>query len=89
MFLSALQMCLKKLRGIRLSRATAESLIGNLGLSMDDIHTLPSSLERICSIWVSKESNPFIGDLIQALILTESTGRYASLICSTKGLFAS
>ena len=84
----ALQVCLKKLRGIRLPSATALALIGNLGLSPDDIHTLPSSLERICSIWISKETNPFIDVLIQALILTKSTGRYAALLSSSKGYFS-
>lgn len=84
-FLLALLLSLKKLRGVRLPRPTAEALIGNLGLSLDDILTLPSSLEKVCSIWISKESNPFLDDLVQALVLTRGTGRYASLVCSTNG----
>ena len=64
---------------------TVEALLGNLGLSLDDIHTLPSTLEKVCSIWREREANPFIDDLVQALVVTRTTGRYAALVCSTKG----
>jgi hypothetical protein len=64
---------------------TVEALLGNLGLSLDDIHTMPSTLARVYSIWMAREANPFIEDFIQALVLTKTTGRYASLLCSIKG----
>ena len=81
----ALQFSLRKLRDIKLPRPTAVALLGNLGLSPEDIFsTVPSSLERVCSIWVDRETNPFTDDLIQALVLTKTTGRYASLLCSTE-----
>ena len=83
--MAALQFSLQRLRGIKLPRPTMEALLGNLGLSLDDIHTVPSTLEKICSIWIARETNPFIEDLIQALVFTKTTGRYASLVCSTKG----
>ena len=83
--MAALQFSLRRLRGIKLTRVTVEALLGNLGLSLDNIHTLPSTLERVCSIWIDRETNPFIEDLIQALVITKTTGRYASLICSSKG----
>ena len=82
---SALQFSLSRLRGIKLPRVTVEALLGNLGLSLDDNHTLPSTLEKVCSIWREREANLFIDDLIQALVVTRTTGRYAALVCSTKG----
>ena len=83
--MAALQFSLQRLHGIKLPRPTVEALLGNLGLSLDDIHTVPYTLERVCSIWIARETNPFIEDLIQALVFTKTTGRYASLVCSTKG----
>ena len=84
-YFPALQFSLHKLRGIKLPRVTVEALFANLGLSLDDVHTVPFTLERVCSIWTAREINPFIEDLVQALVVTKTTGRYASLVCSTKG----
>ena len=36
-------------------------------------------------MWLLQESNPFLDDLIQALVLTKGTGKYASAICSVDG----
>ena len=83
--ISALQLSLQRLRGVKLPRVTVEALLCNLGLSLDDIHPMPSTLARVYSVWVARETNPFIEDFIQALVLTKTTGRYASLLCSTKG----
>ena len=83
--MSALQFSLDRLYGIKLPRVTVDALLGNLGLSLDDTRTVPSSLGRVYSTWVDRETNPYIEDFIQALVVTKTTGRYASLVCSNTG----
>ena len=87
----ALQLSMQRLRGVKLPRVTVEALLCNLSLSLEDIHPTPSTLASVYdSVWRAtqcsyRETNPFIEDFIQALVLTKTTGRYASLLCSTKG----
>lgn len=85
-FFLVVEEALKTFLSISLSEDQLQSLAGNLGLSAAARVQVQRNLGKIVLYWMGNSGSWEVGELVEALVCTESLGRHTTVLCNEQGM---